>query len=206
MFLDGRDDAASRRGSPAPDEVVVPLGAQDRRSRARDEEHVMTEHTTDTPSASARERTPEAYPAATGASGWVGWAMFAGTMMVLIGSLHIVQGLVGVFDDDYFLVSDDGLVVSIDYTVWGWTHLVAGVLVVVAGFGVFTGKTWARVVGVALALVSAVVNFGFMASYPFWSATVIALDVFVILALTVHGDELRRAQGVQTRVPRQHAP
>jgi hypothetical protein len=35
------------------------------------------------------------------------------------------------------------------------------------------------------------VNLAFVETYPIWSATVIALDVLVIDALTVHGGELR---------------
>jgi hypothetical protein len=167
----------------------------------------MAEHRTDTSSQDVSGQTPEVrpYPAASEASGWVGWVMFAGAMMVLIGSVHIIQGLVAVFDDEYYLVTDSALVVELDYTAWGWTHLLAGVIVVLAGLGVFTGQTWARVVGVALAVVSAILNFAFLAAYPFWSAIAIALDVFVILALTVHGGEMRTARGVETRVPRQHS-
>src|SRR6476659_4943744 len=110
---------------------------------------------------------------ASGPSGWVGWITFAGTMMMIIGSLHVVQGLVAVFHDDY--------------TAWGWTHIFAGLIVIAAGLGALAGQMWARVVGVILACVSILLNFAFLPSYPFWSAIVIAMDVFVIMALTVHG-------------------
>lgn len=123
-------------------------------------------------------------------SGWVGWITFAGTMMMIIGSLHVVQGLVAVFNDEYYLVTKNGLTVHLDYTAWGWTHIIAGLVVIGAGLGVFAGRTWARVVGVILATVSILLNFAFIASYPFWSVIVIAMDVFVIMALTVHGKEL----------------
>ena len=126
-----------------------------------------------------------------GPSGWVGWIIFAGTMMIMIGSFHIVQGLVAVFNDEYYLVTKNGLTVHLDYTSWGWTHIIAGLIVIGAGLGVFAGQMWARVVGVILACVSILLNFAFMPSYPFWSAIVIAMDVFVILALTVHGKEMK---------------
>jgi hypothetical protein len=120
-------------------------------------------------------------------TGWMGWVTFASVMMVLTGFFHALQGLVAIFDDEYFLVTDSGLTVELDYTAWGWTHLLLGIAVVIAGLSLFSGYTWARVVGVALAGISAVINFGFIAAYPLWSLIVIALDVFVILALTVHG-------------------
>ena len=117
----------------------------------------------------------------------MGWVTFASVMMVLTGFFHALQGLVAIFDDEYFLVTDSGLTVSVDYTAWGWTHLLLGTAVVLAGLSLFSGYTWARVVGVVLAGLSAIVNFGFIAAYPLWSLIVIGLDVFVILALTVHG-------------------
>jgi uncharacterized membrane protein (DUF2068 family) len=66
---------------------------------------------------------------------------------------------------------------------------VGGVIVLLAGVGLFSGKMWARVVGVAMASVSAIVNVAFLAAYPLWSALVIFMDVAIIMALTVHGSE-----------------
>ena len=123
------------------------------------------------------------------ASSWVGWLVFASIMMAMVGYFHLAQGLVAVFDDEYFLVADTGLPVALDYATWGWTHLVLGGLVMVAGISLFTGAAWARVVAIAFAALSAVVSFGFIAAYPYWSATAIALDVFVLLALTVHAHD-----------------
>jgi hypothetical protein len=124
-------------------------------------------------------------------SGWVGWITFAGAMMVMIGALHAIQGLVAIFQDDYYLVAKSGLTVHMDYTQWGWTHLILGLIVAAAGLGLFAGRMWARVVGVVVAMVSLIVNFAFIAAYPFWSTIVIAMDIFVILALTVHGREIK---------------
>ncbi len=125
-------------------------------------------------------------------SGWVGWIGFAGFMMALLGTFHVIQGLVALFQDDYFLVGQSQLVVSVDYTAWGWVHIIGGVIVVAAGVGLFSGKMWARIVTVALALLSAVVNVVFLAAFPIWSVTMIAIAILVIWAVTVHGSELKR--------------
>jgi hypothetical protein len=124
-------------------------------------------------------------------TGWVGWIIFAGTMLVLVGTFHVIQGLVALFDDGYYLVGKNGLTVNVDYTGWGWTHLIGGIIIIAAGLGLFAGRMWARVVGVVLAGLSAILNFAFIAAYPFWSLTVIALDIFVIYALTAHGREMK---------------
>jgi hypothetical protein len=124
-------------------------------------------------------------------TGWVGWVGFAGVMMVMLGMFHIIDGLIALFQDDYFLVARSGLTVHADFTTWGWVHVIGGLLIGAAGIGCFAGKVWARSVGVVVALLSAVVNVGFLAAYPIWSTIMIAVDILIIWALTVHGDELR---------------
>ena len=123
---------------------------------------------------------------------WVGWIAFAGVMMVMLGAFHAIEGLVALFKDEYFLVGKSGLTVNVDYTAWGWVHLIGGVIIVAAGVAVFAGQVWARTVAVLLAMVSAVVNIGFLSAYPIWSTIMIAVDVLVIWALTVHGHELKK--------------
>ncbi len=127
----------------------------------------------------------------TAATGWVGWIAFAGVVMIVLGSFHLFEGLVAIFKDTIYLVGESGLVVSIDYTAWGWVHLLMGAVLILAGLGVLRGQVWARAVGVFMALLSAVVNFGFLPAYPIWSTLMIAVDLIVIWALMVHGDELR---------------
>ena len=131
----------------------------------------------------------------TGMSGWVGWIAFAGVMMTILGTFHVIEGLVAIFKDEYFLVGKSGLVVNVDYTVCGWVHLLAGVIVIAAGVAVFTGKIWARTIGVILATLSAMVNIAFLSAYPIWSTIMITIDILVIWALTVHGGELRDDTG-----------
>jgi hypothetical protein len=123
-------------------------------------------------------------------SGWVGWAIFAGIVLFLIGVFEASAGLVALFNDDVFLVSTDRLAVTFDYTAWGWIHLVLGVLVAAAGVAILRGQVWGRVLGVALAGLSAIANLLFIPAFPLWSVLVIALNVLVIYALCVHGGEL----------------
>jgi hypothetical protein len=124
-------------------------------------------------------------------SGWAGWILFAAVMMLLTGTFHVIEGLVALFDDSYYESRSSGLVLDMGYTAWGWVQVIAGVVVVAAGVSLFAGRMWARVLGTAMAGVSAIVNVGFLAAQPFWSALMIGLDIAVIMALTVHGTEFR---------------
>jgi hypothetical protein len=111
-------------------------------------------------------------------------------MMVMLGFFHAIAGLVALFKDDYFLVRTSGLVVNVDYTTWGWVHLILGIVVGLAGVALFAGAMWARIVAVILALCSAIINLAFTSAYPIWSAIMIAVDILVIYAVTAHGREM----------------
>ena len=123
-------------------------------------------------------------------TGWVGWVYFAGAMMLVIGGLQAISGLVALFKNSYFVVSQGQLLVF-DYTQWGWINLILGVLVFCAGLAVLSGQTWGRIVGVVMAVLSAIANLSFMSAYPAWSLIGLTIDVLVIYALTVHGAEAK---------------
>jgi hypothetical protein len=125
---------------------------------------------------------------------WTGWVVFASAMMFLLGSFQAVQGLVAIFDDGFYHVTDSGLVLEVDYTAWGWVHLLLGALIIISGVGVLSGNAVARTVGVLLAGISALLNLLFIEAYPIWSVLVISIDVLVIYALIVHGRELRNSR------------
>jgi len=111
--------------------------------------------------------------------------------MIMIGVFQVIQGLVALFNDDFYVVGQKWIF-EFDLTTWGWIHLIIGIGIAVAGFFVLNGAVWARVVGIGVAVVSAIVNFMWLPYYPIWSLLVIALDVLVIWALSVHGREYAR--------------
>jgi len=120
-----------------------------------------------------------------------GWVFFAGIIMILIGFFHAFEGLIGIFKDHYYLVTKNGLVISVSYTTWGWILLIFGVIVLLAGFGVMTGALWARIVGIIVAGISMIVNVAFFQALPLLAVVIIAMDVVIIYALAVHGGELK---------------
>jgi hypothetical protein len=124
-------------------------------------------------------------------SGWTGWIAFAGVMMIIAGSLNLFYGIVAAVNDEWVVWSNRASV-YLDISEWGWVHIILGAIVLLAGFGVFSGNILARTVGVVVATVSLVVNFLFIPAYPLWAITVIVVDVLVIWALTAHGGEMRR--------------
>jgi hypothetical protein len=116
----------------------------------------------------------------------IGGLAFAATVMVIIGSFQIIAGLTAIFDDEFFVVTRN-YTFDLDTSAWGWVHLLIGILVLGCGFALFARRPWAAVAAIVFASFSAVVNFFFIPYYPFWSILVIALDIWVIWAVTRPG-------------------
>ena len=119
----------------------------------------------------------------------VGFTLFAAVMMIMIGVFSALWGFSAILKDEFFVVAPNYLY-DIDVSAWGWIHLILGVVVALAGFSLTTGAVWARTVGVILAVLSAIANFLVIPYYPVWSIIVIALNVFVIWALTARAGDV----------------
>lgn len=117
---------------------------------------------------------------------------FAGMLMILAGALHLVQGLVALVNDDFYVTGEEYMF-RFDLTSWGWIHLVGGLAVVLVGAALVAGRRRAGMLAVVVASLSILVNFLWMPYYPLWSLTVIAFDVFVVWAVVAHRRERPRA-------------
>jgi multisubunit Na+/H+ antiporter MnhG subunit len=120
-------------------------------------------------------------------SGWaVGGVAFAASMMLLIGAFQTIAGIVAILDDEFY-VRVANYTFDLDVSAWGWLHLVLGLALLFAAWGLFTLKAWAGLVAIALAVLTAIDQFFFIPYYPFWSILIIALAVWVIWAITRPG-------------------
>ena len=119
-----------------------------------------------------------------------GWIGFAGILMLIIGSIDFFQGLIALFEDEYFVVTASGFLV-VDLTAWGWIMLIWGVLLVVAGLGLLSAQAWARWFAIVAVSVNFIAQLGFLGNsqYPLWSLTAVALNVIVLFALTARWSE-----------------
>ena len=122
----------------------------------------------------------------------IGWKMFAGLMMIMAGAFNVADGLVAITDHDYFAKAGgtDQLPITNDLKTWGWIVFAWGLALIISGGLVFAGNQFGRWLGLVAAIGNAIVQLGFLAHYPFWSAIIILVDVLVIYALAVHGGRL----------------
>jgi hypothetical protein len=115
-----------------------------------------------------------------------GWILFAGIMMVILGTMSAINGLIAIINDEVYVVTDEQ-VVAFDFTMWGWIHLLVGVVVVFAAFALIRGAVWARLVCAILAGLTIIAQVGTIQAYPFWSIAMIAISVAVIFSVCTMG-------------------
>ena len=124
-------------------------------------------------------------------SGWVGWVGFAAFILILNGVFSVIQGFVALIGSNYYYAVTNGSLFLFDLTGWGWWNLIIGAVLALTGLALFTGATWARIVAVIAAGLSAVGQLFLVPAQPWWAFIVIAIDVLVIYAVTAHGRDLR---------------
>ncbi len=117
-----------------------------------------------------------------------GWKMFAGIMLMIVGLLNVFDGLVAITQTNYIRRNTGGLLpLTNNVKNWGWVELIIGVIIVLAAFGVLSGATWARVVGIFVAGINLMFQFAYLGHNTFWSFTMIVIDILVIYGLAAHG-------------------
>jgi hypothetical protein len=124
----------------------------------------------------------------------VGWISFAGFLMMIAGGFKMLQGLGWLINSNNVFPDSKDAILGLNTTAWGWFMILLGAVLLLAGLAVFTGNVLARTVGVIAAIVSAFSAFASMTFYPFWALVIIAMDIAIIWALTVHGRDIQKAQ------------
>lgn len=125
-------------------------------------------------------------------SGMVGWVGFASFMLYLAGTFSLIAGFVALFKHTAVYHAATNTLWILDYSQWGWVHIIAGILAIVAAGSLMTGHMYGRIIAVLVALASAVVNMAFVPIYPIWSVIVIVIDILIIYSVVVHAGELKQ--------------
>jgi len=121
-----------------------------------------------------------------------GWLIFAGLMIVLAGIWNVCEGVIALFRSTYFI----GRAVYGDLWFWAIVWIAVAVLELSAGYAIMAGRTWARWFGIVVVGLSALAQLLAIGAYPFWSLFILAADMLILYALTVHWRAaMRAAQG-----------
>lgn len=129
-------------------------------------------------------------------TGWVGWIYFGGMVLLATGIVHIINGLIVLTRSTVTAPATAGTLLPVSLAGLGLGLLVAGIVLAAAGMGLFTGRAWARILGMILAVLSVLGNIGIFTAFPVWSTVVIVLDVLVLYALSKHWREITQSHAV----------
>jgi hypothetical protein len=124
-----------------------------------------------------------------------GWLAFAGYVLIIAGVFSMIDGIVALANASFFTANAHYVFSSL--RTWGWIVLVLGIVETMAGFGVFSGRQWARWFGIAIASLSAIGQLMFAQAYPLWSLVIIGVDLLVIYGLAVYGGRVAEAARLQ---------
>jgi hypothetical protein len=122
-----------------------------------------------------------------------GRVVFAGTLLLIAGTINILYGI-GALDDANVFVGDDRFILT-NLNTLGWVLLVLGLIQLTGGFSLIAGHTYGRVIGIiagSLGAIGALLSIG--GAYPWWSLAVFALCVYVVHGIMVYGEEPRAAR------------
>jgi len=123
---------------------------------------------------------------------WVGWIAFAGFMLVMTGLFNLMSGLTAVFTDEVYVGGPRVGTLVLDVTGWGWVHVILGLVLLATGVALMMGQWWARSAAIGFVALNLLTQMALLPAYPFWALLTITVDILVVWAITVHGDELAR--------------
>jgi|SRR5919107_1749377 hypothetical protein len=149
----------------------------------------MPERAADVPGSRDREP-PGSSPKSRRRFGWLPIVFVAGVLLAALGVWNVVDGLTALIRGD-FIVTDADRVIALEVAGWGWILLAIGVVEITAGIALWIGAYWARVVAVLVAGLNGVVQFAFVAAYPFGAILIMIVAALVIYAVVRHGSEAR---------------
>ena len=115
----------------------------------------------------------------------LGMVVFAGVLLAVIGFFNLLDGIAALANSHIF-IGNAHYVVG-DLRLWGWVMTIFGAVQLLAALGVWIGNQLARWFAVAVVGLNAITQMFFMPGYPFWSLTIIAMDVVALWGLCSYG-------------------
>ena len=117
-----------------------------------------------------------------------GWVLFAGTLLLMLGTLNFIEGLAAINNSHFFVNNTNYIAGSLN--TWGWVALCVGVAEWLVGLGVFVKNQFSRWIGVMVLGVNSIVQLLMIPAYPFWSLSVFTLDILAIFGLIAYGSRI----------------
>ena len=114
-----------------------------------------------------------------------GLVLFAAVLLLVDGFWNMIYGIAAIARSHVFVANAHYVFGNL--RAWGWITLVFAILLLIAGGGVMAGNQLARWFAVAVVGLNAIEHMFFIPAYPFWSLTIIAMDVVALYGLCAYG-------------------
>ena len=114
-----------------------------------------------------------------------GLVLFAGVLLLVVGFWNLIYGIAAIAQSHVFVANAHYVVGNL--RTWGWITLIIAALQILAGIGVMTGNQAARWAGIILVGLNLINQMFFIPAYPFWSLTIIAMDIVALYGLCAYG-------------------
>ena len=121
-----------------------------------------------------------------------GWVVFAGVLLLMLGTLNFIEGLAAIGNAHFFTANAHYIAGSLN--TWGWVVLCIGVLEWAVGCGVFVKNQFSRWTGVVVLAGNAIVQLMMIPAYPWWSLSIFTLDILAIYGLIAYGKKISSLQ------------
>jgi len=144
------------------------------------------------------QATPPSASASAGYEGYgdddrgYGWVVFAGVLLLILGTLNFIEGLAAIGNAHFFVHNTHYIAGSLN--TWGWVVLIIGVIQWAVGCGVFVKNQFSRWAGVVILSLNAIVQLMMIPAYPFWSLSIFTLDILAIYGLIAYGKKISSLQ------------
>ena len=125
-------------------------------------------------------------------SAWIGWVIFAAIVMFTIGAIDIIQGITALAKDGTYLIPESGLLVTTNFTTWGWALIIWGIVMMLAAAALWAGKEWGRWFAIVVIIINGIGQIAWFPAFPLWSLLAIGLEIVVIYALTAGWKEAKQ--------------
>jgi hypothetical protein len=114
-----------------------------------------------------------------------GLVLFAGVLLLVAGFWNMIYGIAGIANSHVFVANAHYVFGNL--RAWGWVTLIFAILMLIAGGGVMAGNQLARWFAVAVLGLNAIEQMFTIPAYPFWSLTIIAMDIVALYGLCAYG-------------------
>ena len=114
-----------------------------------------------------------------------GLVLFAGVLLLVSGFWNLIYGIAAIANSHVFVANAHYVFGNL--RAWGWVTLIFAILLLIAGGGIMVGSQLARWFGVVVLGLNLIEQMFSIPSYPFWSLTIIALDVVALYGLCAYG-------------------